>query len=130
VNRGAAIGAAAVAAHALVSGLHGWAHQRLGVSLNAFQLSFVVVVIGLAPLAAAALLFTRQRAAGAWTLLVSMAASLLFGAHYHFVAVSPDHVSYLPAGDDQGFFRWTAAALLPVDAAGAAVGAWLLRGRA
>ena len=40
-----------------------------------------------------------------------MAGSLLFGAYYHYVFVSPDHVSHLPPGDAQGLFRVTAALL-------------------
>ena len=51
-----------------------------------------------------------------------MAASLLFGLYYHYVLVSPDHVSHLPDGDLQTAFRITALLLALVQALGAAVG--------
>ena len=53
-----------------------------------------------------------------------MLASLLFGLCYHFVVVSPDHVSHLPEGAARGQFVTTAILLLPSEAVAAAFGAW------
>jgi hypothetical protein len=56
-----------------------------------------------------------------------MAGSLIFGAIYHYVIISPDHVSHLPAGDAQGTFRMTAVLLILTELVGVAVGLWALR---
>jgi hypothetical protein len=53
-----------------------------------------------------------------------MFGSLLFGVYHHYILVSPDHVAHLPAGDSQGLFRLTAAAMAVVELAGAGFGAW------
>jgi hypothetical protein len=58
-----------------------------------------------------------------------MFGSLLFGVYYHFVAVSPDHVSHLPEGDAQGVFIVTAILLAISEAAGTAFGIWTWRAR-
>jgi hypothetical protein len=55
--------------------------------------AFVLIVIGLCPLVAMALLWTLWDRAGLLLLAVSMAASLLFGLYHHFVAAGPDHIS-------------------------------------
>jgi len=88
-------GTAAVAIHALVSGLHGWAHLRLGVALSPFQAIFVALVITAAPIVAAALLWTRHARFGAVLLFASMAGALAFGLYFHYIAISPDHVPHL-----------------------------------
>lgn len=117
-------GTAAVLAHGAVSAFHGWAHAQLGVELTPFQLLFVALVISLAPVAAAVMLWTPRFAAGAWLLALSMLGSLAFGYYHHYVAHSPDHVDMLPPGEAQELFRWTASLLITTEAVGAAVGAW------
>jgi hypothetical protein len=54
-------------------------------------------------------------------LLASMLGSLIFGACYHYVVISPDHVAHLPAGDARGLFRITALLLLLTEALAVAV---------
>ena len=117
----------AVLVHLIVSWFHGQAHTRLGVGLSAWQQMYVFVVIFLAPLVALALSFTRYVRAGLLLLLVSMLGSLIFGAVYHYVIVSPDHVAHLPAGEAQGLFRVTAVLLLITEAFGVVVAALALR---
>ena len=115
-SRIAVLGTCSVLAHAVVVLLHGLAHAELGVQLSISQKTFATIVIVAAPLVAAALLWTRQRRVGFLLLLGSMAGSLVFGVFYHFVFVSPDHVSHLPAGNGQALFRSTAL-LLPLSEA-------------
>ena len=117
----------AVVAHLLVSLVHGYAHTELGVGLSAWQNWYVLIVITVAPLVALSLIWTRYRRVGFLLLIASMAGSLTFGAYYHYVAISPDHVSHLPAGDAQGLFRVTAVLLLASELFGAVVGVLGLR---
>ncbi len=117
-------GLAAVLAHAAVAAAHKAAHDALGVELSLWQWTYVVAVIGVAPLLAAALLWTRWIRRGALLLAWSMAASLAFGLYWHYLADSPDHVAHLPAGEAQGLFRWTAALLALSEVTGAATGVW------
>jgi hypothetical protein len=95
--------------------------------LNAWQNVFVLVVIVIAPLIAMLLVWTRIARLGLWVLVVSMAGSLIFGAVYHYVIISPDHVSHLPAGDAQGTFRTTAVLLILTELLGIVVGLWALQ---
>jgi hypothetical protein len=89
---------------------HGAAHSDLAVGLSRFQTLFVLGVILIAPLMATLLLWTRLEGSAlsiyAWT----MGASLLFGVYYHFIAVSPDNINYLPPGSDLARQRFTISA--------------------
>jgi hypothetical protein len=120
----AMLGTAAVAAHAIIAALHGMAHTDLGIQMNAAQTAFIDVVIVATPIIAAIALWTRFAHAGAIVLAVSMTGSLLFGVYHHYVAISPDHVAHLPAGNLQGLFRVTAVLLVISEAFGAGVGVW------
>jgi hypothetical protein len=123
------LGTIVVLAHLIVSLIHGRAHTELGVELNAWQQTYVIVVILVAPLVAVVLLWTRNARLGLVLLAASMAGSLVFGAYFHYVAISPDHVSHLPPGDSQGLFRVTAALLVPTEILGLVVGVLGLRNR-
>ena len=112
----------AVLAHLAVSLVHGYAHTQLGVGLSAWQNYYVVIVITLAPLIALALVWMRRARAGFALLAISMAGSLIFGGYFHYIGISPDHVSHLPPGDAQGTFRVTAVLLLTTEVFGAVVG--------
>lgn len=117
----------AVLAHLLVSLTHGYAHTQLGVGLSLWQQLYVSTVITLAPLVAIVLLWARQTKSAFLVLTISMAGSLIFGGYYHYLLVSPDHVSHLPAGDERGLFRLTAALLLVTELFGLIVGLFGLR---
>ena len=84
-----------IVVHALFSTLHGAAHQHLLVKLSLLQTLFVAIVISISPIVAGILLWKRVERVGAILLVLSMLASLIFGAYNHFVAISPDHVSHL-----------------------------------
>ena len=108
--------------HALVSVAHGLAHYGLGINLSSFQSAYVILIISLAPLLAAALLWARRARLGFVILMLSMAGSLVFGLYWHYVAVSPDNVFHLHNGNLQTLFRSTAALLMVSEASGVAVG--------
>ena len=107
--------------HAAALLAHEIAHRRLGVDLALWQAVFAYAVIVAGPLIALVLLWVRPRA-GFALLALSMAGALLFTAYHHYVGISPDHVAHLPPGQARGLFRWTAAALALLEAAGAWAG--------
>jgi hypothetical protein len=124
MKRDATIATVLVLVHLVIAYLHGDAHEALDVDLAAWQWAYVYSVITGAPLVAMLLYWTPWSAAGALLLGVSMVGSFFFGVYYHFVAVSPDHVSHLPPGDAQGMFVATAILLALSEAAAAAFGFW------
>jgi len=109
--------------------LHGRAHEELRVGLSAWQSIYVVTVILIAPLIAMLLLWTSYARVGLLVLVISMAGSLIFGVIYHYVIVSPDHVSHLPPGDAQGVFRMTALLLIVTELLGLVAGLFGLRSK-
>jgi hypothetical protein len=117
----------AVLAHFIVVMFHGQAHTKLSVGLSNWQQFYVLAVIVVAPLIALALSFTRYARAGLWLLLVSMLGALIFGACYHYVVISSDHVAHLPAGEARGLFRSTALLLLITETFGVLVATLALR---
>ena len=123
----ALLSTASVLAHLVVSIVHGRAHESLAVGLSSWQNTYVLTVIVIAPLVAMALIWTRYARIGLLLLVISMAGSLIFGIVYHYVVISPDHVSHLPPGDAQGLFRTTALLLVLTELLGLMVGLWGLR---
>jgi len=117
----------AVLAHLVVSIVHGRAHEGLRVGLSNWQNIYVLTVILIAPLIAMLLTWTRLARSGLILLVISMAGSLIFGVAYHYVVISPDHVSHIPPGDAQGLFRTTALLLVLTELFGVVVGLWALR---
>ena len=117
----------AVLVHLAVNLAHGRAHGELGVGLNEWQTVYVITVILIGPLIAMLLLWTRYARTGLLVLVISMAGSLIFGVIYHYVVVSPDHVSHLPPGNAQGVFRMTALLLVVTELFGVVVGMLGLR---
>jgi hypothetical protein len=116
-----------VLAHLIVVVLHGNAHTDLQIQLDAWQKVFVMTVIVVAPLVAIVIVWTLYYRIGVLLLLVSMAGALVFGACYHYVISSPDHVSHLPPGDAQGLFRATALVLAVTELLGVVVAVGGLR---
>jgi hypothetical protein len=116
-----------VLAHLVVNLLHGQAHARLAIALATWQQLYVIVVILLAPLVALGLSWTRYTKAGVWLLFGSMLGALIFGAVYHYIIISEDHVAHLPPGDARGLFRITALLLLVTETVGVVVAAMMAR---
>ncbi len=123
----AVAGTLAVVIHGVIAALHGAAHGDLGIQLSALENAFINVVIVATPVVAAVALWTRFARFGAILLAASMAGSLVFGAYHHYIAISPDHVSHLPAGNLQGLFRTTAVLLVVSEAFATGVGVWGVR---
>jgi hypothetical protein len=117
----------AVLAHFVVNVVHGRAHGELGVGLSEWQTIYVITVILMAPLIAIPWLWTRYARVGLIMLVISMAGSLIFGVIYHYVIVSPDHVSHLPPGAAQSIFRLTALLLVLTELFGLVAGLFGLR---
>ena len=89
---------------------HGGGHSELAVNLSRFQTAFVFIVILIAPLVATLLVWTPLRELAVWLYTLSMCASLLFGVYYHYIAVSPDNVHYLPPGSEAARHKFTYSA--------------------
>ena len=117
----------AVLAHLVVTVFHGQAHSKLGVGLATWQSVYVIMIILLAPLVSLVLSWTRYARAGVWLLLGSMLASLIFGASYHYIIISNDHVAHLPPGEARGLFRVTALLLLITETVAVIVAAVAVR---
>lgn len=116
------LGTAVVLAHFAIVMFHGSAHMQLKVGLASWQTTFVLIVIVIAPLLAAILIWTRFSRFGFVLLSLAMGGALVFGVYFHYLAISPDHVSHLPAGDAQGTFRLTALLLAITEAIGLLIG--------
>ena len=116
------IGTAVVLAHFAVVMFHGSAHTQLKVGLAPWQTAFVLIVIVIAPLLAAILIWTRFSRFGFGLLSLAMAGALIFGVYFHYLTISPDHVSHLPPGDAQGTFQLTALLLAITEAIGLVTG--------
>lgn len=85
-----------VAAHLIISMVHGAAHDGANIPLSRAGNLFVFIVIIAGPLAGLALIWPAQRA-GALVIASAMAGSLIFGFLNHFVFASPDHVAHVAA---------------------------------
>lgn len=119
---------ALVCVHAAILAGHDTAHRGLGVDLALWQQAYAYSLIVAGPLLAALLLIAGRLRVGFAVLAVCMLAAFAFGVFHHYVAISSDHVSHLPAGPEQPLFRATAALMAVVELASAGVGWWGYRG--
>jgi hypothetical protein len=87
-----------VAIHLAVSLWHVSAHSQLAIDLPPQKTFFIYIVILIAPILAAGLVWTRYISIGLWLFFICMVGAFLFGAYYHYVMVSPDNISHLPNG--------------------------------
>ena len=119
------IGTALVLIHFIASIAHGKAHAGASVMLSSFGYAYVLVVITVAPLIAAALLYSRWLKWGAWLLTLSMLGSFVFGVWHHFLEASNDNVAAV-LGPWHAMFLWTAVVLAIIEFAGIAIGWWMV----
>jgi hypothetical protein len=118
-----------VLAHLIINGIHGFAHQELGVNISDFQSAYVFLVTLVAPIVAVIMLLFLNKPkillGGAWLLLVSMLASLLFGIVYHIVIPSSDNIITVMQNPSlySVVFTSTAILLLIIEGVGTWVGA-------
>jgi hypothetical protein len=117
-----------VAIHLAVAVWHGNAHTALAIALPPEKNAFLFIVILIAPLVAASLMWTRYLLVGLWMIVLSMLGALLFGVYHHYLMVSPDNIGHLPTGsaDAQSSFIASAAALALLELASALYGAYYL----
>jgi hypothetical protein len=87
-----------VIVHLAASLWHGNAHTHLGIELSTEQTLFVYIIVIIAPVVAAILVWTRYVSMALRVFCLSMLGSFLFGAYQHYVLVSPDNIHYLQAG--------------------------------
>ncbi len=107
-------------AHTLVVIAHDAAHVSLGVlSTSAAELAFIAIVIHAGPVLGAIAMLRGRAGLGAGALVLSLAASLAFGVHHHFVVESADHVHHLPPGAARPVFQVSAALLALLEGGGA-----------
>ena len=111
-----------VAAHLIISIVHGTAHTGAHVPLSRAGNVFVFLVIVAGPPAGLALMWWVERT-GQWIIAVTMAGSFIFGFLNHFVFASPDHVAHV-ARQWRPLFATTAVllALMEVLGSGLAIG--------
>ena len=126
MNRAAGYVTAIVMAHLVLSIAHGLAHLELRVGLSPLPVSFVILVVLIAPLVAMGLLWTVEKRLGLILLSLSMSGSLLFGLYHHFLATSPDHVRSQPSNPWGLAFVLTAYGLFITEAIGTYVGVHFL----
>jgi hypothetical protein len=121
------LGTAAVFVHGAPLVLHGVAHAQLGIYLESVLANiYIGVVLYAAPVVAAWLLWTGRIRLGGWLLVGSMVGSLIFEGYHHFLAMSPDHVSQVPAGPWGDTFRVTAIASVITEVLACAAGILIL----
>ena len=128
MSRAGRWGTLVVLGNLAVNIVHGEAHQQLQILLSPRDQALVIVVIMALPVLAMVLMWVSRRRWGPLLLTLSMLGSLAFGAYKHFVAMSNDHISQVPAGMWGTVFVVTSYLLLLTEALGAAAGVYLLRG--
>jgi hypothetical protein len=122
VKRFARYGTIVVLAHGVALALHTAAHLQLEIFLSQIANLYIGVVIIIAPVAAAVLLWTGARSFGAWLLFASMIGSLIFAGYNHFVVDSPDHVANVPSGTWGAVFVVSAVIMAVIEVAGCGIG--------
>jgi len=116
-----------VVMHFVGAVVHGVAHLHYEIPLEPWQKVYIVVVITMAPLVAGILLWRGRIRMGAWLLLASMGASLLFGLAFHFFLLGPDHVSSVNMEPWGATFQATAFLLAVTEAVGMLAALGVLR---
>jgi hypothetical protein len=114
--------------HLLATLWHGSLHSRLSIGLSPSQTVFIFIVITIGPIVGAILVWTRYAPIGQWVFFLSMLGAFLFGAYYHYVAVSPDNINYLPGTNTEAHHQFTisAAVIALLELASTLYGAFLL----
>ena len=113
---------ALVVIHAIIAAMHGLAHIGGNVGLTLFDVTFVGIVISIAPLVAVLLLYKYSWQTGTWLYLIAMIGSFAFGLHHHFLAAGPDNVMDQLPGTWAVLFQATAILLTVLEAVGCIIG--------
>ena len=115
------LGVLVVILHAIVTIPHSIAHTNLQIAMDTWQSIFIFVVILIAPIVAAVLIWIRPRP-GFALLTISMIGSFAFGVYYHFIATGSDNAFTLPASSWTLTFQLTAWLLAITELGGAVIG--------
>ena len=107
---------------------HGNQHTLLAIDMAFWQTAFINGIILVLPLIGAILVMTRWRIAGGYAVLLGMLGALVFGIVHHYMLVSPDHISHLPAAETHihHAFIWTAGAIAILEGLAAMSAAYLI----
>lgn len=124
------LGIGAVLLHAVIVIPHSIAHSLLHIQMVAWQRIFILVVIVIAPIVSAVLLW-REIKSGFILLAFSMGGAFLFGLYYHFMAAGPDNVASLNAHSVMLSltFQLSAVLLALIELAASVVGLSGVKGR-
>jgi len=109
-----------VVLHAFITTPHSRAHTNLHIEMDGWQNIYIFLVILIAPIVAAVLIWKRKRP-GFVMLALSMTGSFVFGVYYHFLATGSDNVFTLPASSWTLTFQLSAWLLAIIELAGAIV---------
>jgi hypothetical protein len=122
---------ALVAVHLAATLWHGSLHTQLSINLSPWQTVFILLVILVAPIVGAALVWTRFVSIGLWVFFLSMLGAFLFGVYHHYVMVSPDNINYLPGTNPElhHLFTISAGTIALLELASALYGAFCLGSR-
>jgi len=115
------LGVLLVILHAIVTIPHSIAHTNLHIAMDTWQNIYIFVVILIAPIVAAVLIW-RPRQSGFALLTISMIGSFVFGVYYHFIATGSDNAFTLPASSWTLTFQLTAWLLAITELGGAVIG--------
>lgn len=107
--------------HVIVAGAHSLAHIELNILMNSWQNAYIFIVITLAPVVSAFLIWKRKRL-GYMILLFSMVGALLFGGYYHFFAPGADNVAVVGHHATARLFQVSAVLLALNEIAGVIAG--------
>jgi hypothetical protein len=107
--------------HAIVTVPHSIAHTNLHIAMETWQSIYIFVVILIAPIVAAVLIWIRPRS-GFALLTISMIGSFVFGVYYHFIATGSDNAFTLPASSWTLTFQLSAWLLAITELGGAIIG--------
>ncbi len=103
---------------------HGYSHSVAGVENTPLQLIFILLVVTIAPLAAAYISWTGNTRNGAGLLAASMVAVFFFGYFFHFVIESPDLHSNV-TGEHADIFFHSALIIAIVQFGGFVIGIYI-----
>ena len=119
-----------VVIHHIIAYQHGAQHTILAIEMAAWQTGFINGVILILPLIGLLLLWTPWRQIGAYAILIGMLGALLFGIVHHYLLMSPDHISQLPAAEPHvhATFIWTAAAIAMLEGVAGMLAAYVAAG--
>jgi hypothetical protein len=110
--------------HFVVVAVHGIAHQIIPVPISIFQYLFIISIITIAPIVAVVMLQRNLTKTSTALLLCSMLGALFFGIYNHFIVISPDHISQIPATGWGQVFKITSVLLFLSETVGVVIGLW------